>query len=98
MDSLRQYHYPKATLSGIRIMSPVLRVLVVCLVITLPLAAHGDLHERIAALTKQIDDAPTNAELYLKRGELHRAHRDWKLALARSEERRVGKECRRRGW
>ena len=63
-------------------MTTALRVLVLCLVVALPLAAHGDLHERIAALTKQIEDAPTNAELYLKRGELHRAHRDWKLALA----------------
>lgn len=63
-------------------MTPSLRVLVLCLVVSLPLAAHGDLHERIAALTKQINEAPTNAELYLKRGELHRAHRDWKLALA----------------
>jgi tetratricopeptide (TPR) repeat protein len=67
---------------GTTIMTPALRVLVLCLVVSLPLAAHGDLHERIAALTKQIDEAPTNAELYLKRGELHRAHRDWKLALA----------------
>ena len=63
-------------------MTLALRVLVLCLAISLPLAAHGDLHERIAALTKQIDLSPTNAELYLKRGELHRAHRDWKVALA----------------
>jgi tetratricopeptide (TPR) repeat protein len=63
-------------------MTTALRVLVLCLAVPLPLAAHGDLHERIAALTKQINDAPTNAELYLRRGELHRAHRDWKPALA----------------
>ena len=63
-------------------MTLALRVLALGLVLSIPLAAHGDLHERIAALTKQIHGAPTNAELYLKRGELHRAHRDWKLALA----------------
>ena len=44
--------------------------------------AHGDLHEQIAALTKQIEKQPRNAELYLKRGELHRLHEEWRAAAA----------------
>ena len=54
----------------------------VCLMLPSPVAGHGDLHERIAALTKQIEQCPTNADLYLQRGELHRLHRDWDAALA----------------
>jgi predicted Zn-dependent protease len=48
----------------------------------LPVLPHGDLHEQIAAATSQIEKNPKNAELYLKRGELHRAHEDWDAALA----------------
>lgn len=43
--------------------------------------AHGPLDERIADLTTQIEREPTNASLYLERGELHRHHRDWAAAL-----------------
>lgn len=43
--------------------------------------AHGPIHEQIDALTRQIAEDPCEAQLYLKRGELHRAHRDWALAL-----------------
>ncbi|MGH8247851.1 MAG: tetratricopeptide repeat protein, partial [Gammaproteobacteria bacterium] len=64
------------------LISPVLRALALCLVVSSPVRAHGDLHQKIEALTKQIDQEPTNGELYLTRGELHRAHRDWNLALA----------------
>jgi predicted Zn-dependent protease len=46
------------------------------------LLAHGDLHEQIAALTRQLEKEPKNAELYLKRGELHRAHQEWDQAQA----------------
>lgn len=46
------------------------------------LRAHGDLHEQIAEVTKQIGKDPKNAELYLKRGELHRAHQEWDEAQA----------------
>jgi tetratricopeptide (TPR) repeat protein len=45
------------------------------------LLAHGDLHEQIEKLTRQIGSSPT-AALYLKRGELHREHEDQELALA----------------
>lgn len=44
------------------------------------LFAHADVLERIAAVTKQIEQTPRDCELYLKRGELHRLHRDWKAA------------------
>ncbi len=49
-----------------------------------PLAAlaHGDLHERIDALTAKISREPRNAALYQQRGELHRQHGDSLDALA----------------
>src|SRR3954468_20383167 len=43
---------------------------------------HGDLHERITALSEQIAAAPGKADLYLQRGEVYRNHEDWDLALA----------------
>lgn len=46
------------------------------------LQAHGDLHPRIEALTKEIAVCPTNALLFFERGELHRAHREWTNALS----------------
>jgi len=45
-------------------------------------AAHGDLHEQIRAVTEQIAKDPKNSELYFKRGELHRAHQEWDEAQA----------------
>jgi predicted Zn-dependent protease len=45
-------------------------------------SAHGDLHEQIAAVTQRIEKDPTNAAFYLKRGQLHRMHRDWDAAMA----------------
>jgi tetratricopeptide (TPR) repeat protein len=47
-----------------------------------PAAAHEGLHEQIRDVTKQIRLEPKNAALYLKRGELHRLHRDWTRALS----------------
>jgi tetratricopeptide (TPR) repeat protein len=44
--------------------------------------AHGDVHEQIDALTKQISKEPAKAALYAQRGELHRVHGDWDAALA----------------
>lgn len=45
-----------------------------------PLYAHEGLHEQIEAVTRAIASEPRNAALYLKRGELHRLHREWKQA------------------
>lgn len=44
--------------------------------------AHGPIHEQIRAVSRRIAREPANAGLYVKRGELHRAHRDWTSALA----------------
>jgi predicted Zn-dependent protease len=44
--------------------------------------ADGDLHERITALTAQIEKEPRNAALHHQRGELHRVHEDFTAALA----------------
>ncbi len=43
--------------------------------------AHGDLHERIAALTAQIQEHPRDVELRLARAELERQHGEWEAAL-----------------
>ncbi len=44
--------------------------------------AHADIIERLAALDRQIEQTPQSSELYFKRGELHRLHRDWPAARA----------------
>jgi predicted Zn-dependent protease len=44
--------------------------------------AHGDLHGQILELTQRIEKEPGNPELYLARGELHRAHEEWDAAQA----------------
>ncbi len=49
---------------------------------TPPLLAHGELHEQIEAVTALIAKEPVNADLILKRAELHRAHEEWAAALA----------------
>jgi tetratricopeptide (TPR) repeat protein len=56
----------------------------ILLLITFPhwALAHGDLHLQIEEVTKRILQEPKNAELYLKRGELHRAHQEWDAAQA----------------
>ncbi len=43
---------------------------------------HGDIHLQIQEVTKRIEHDPINGDLYLKRGELHRAHQDWDAAEA----------------
>jgi tetratricopeptide (TPR) repeat protein len=45
-------------------------------------AAHEGLHEQIAEVTARIKREPKNAALFLKRGELHRLHRNWDRALS----------------
>lgn len=44
--------------------------------------AHGDLHGLIQNVTREIEQAPRNPELYLRRAEWHRAHEGWDAALA----------------
>lgn len=45
-------------------------------------SAHGDIHERIGAITKQIEATPLDAPLYAQRAELERQHEDWQAALS----------------
>jgi len=52
------------------------------LLLPLPSLAHGDMHVQIIEITKQIEQNPTNVDLYIKRGELHRYHQDWDAAQA----------------
>src|SRR5881396_2967287 len=47
-----------------------------------PAGAHPDLIIQIEEVTKQIEQEPNNPELYLKRGELRRAHIEWDAAYA----------------
>ena len=63
-----------------------MRRLLVALLFSVPLFAHEGLHEQIEAVSRAIVAEPRNAALYLKRGELHRLHREWKQA-ARDYER-----------
>ena len=60
-----------------------MKTIVALLLALCPLAAmsHGDLHERIAALTARLQNDPTNALLLLERGELHRQHGEFVAAL-----------------
>jgi tetratricopeptide (TPR) repeat protein len=47
-----------------------------------PASAHGDLHDQIAAVTREIAAHPRDARLYVRRGELHRFHGETRAALA----------------
>ncbi len=58
--------------------------MILCLVFIplAPVLAHVDPHNSIEAITLQMQQDPYNAELYIKRGELHRISSHWDLALA----------------
>ena len=47
-----------------------------------PTWSHPAIDTQIQDLTARIDDSPTDASLYLRRGELHRIHQDWPNAEA----------------
>jgi predicted Zn-dependent protease len=47
-----------------------------------PALAHRDIEEQIAVIDKLIEARPDHADLYLRRGELNRIHRDWRAAEA----------------
>jgi tetratricopeptide (TPR) repeat protein len=63
-------------------------IVVACLIafvgILMPSAAwaHGDVHEAIVSVTREIEAHPDDPKLHLRRGELHRAHQDWVAAGA----------------
>jgi tetratricopeptide (TPR) repeat protein len=46
------------------------------------LPAHGDLHETIARISRQIENDPDDVFLYFERGLLYKKHGDLQLALA----------------
>ncbi len=58
--------------------------LVLAAAFALPTAtlAHGELHDRIAAVERRIAREPSNPEHYLLRADLYRQHGDWPSALA----------------
>lgn len=47
-----------------------------------PAASHPGIDQQIADVTERIAADPENGALYLRRGELHRIHRDWPKAEA----------------
>ncbi|MCA9322962.1 MAG: tetratricopeptide repeat protein [Planctomycetes bacterium] len=55
--------------------------LLCAMVIATSVQPHGELHEKIAALTREIAAEPT-AVRYARRGELQRQHRDFERAIA----------------
>jgi tetratricopeptide (TPR) repeat protein len=57
-------------------------VLLAVLLWPLALDGHAGVHERLKDMNKRIAADPNNADLYIKRGELHRLHRNWDAALA----------------
>ncbi len=48
----------------------------------LPVWAHPDIDIQIAAVTAEIEKGSPGADLFVRRGELHRIHEDWDLAEA----------------
>lgn len=52
-----------------------------CFVTTSNVFAHGDLHERIQKVTKQIKKHPDSAFLYVKRGKLYLQHESYKKSI-----------------
>lgn len=42
-----------------------------------PASGHGEVHERIAELSTQIDRRPEDATLYFRRAEMRRLHQEW---------------------
>lgn len=61
----------------------IVAVTVACAVVltaTPPLLAHPEIAEQIRAITEVMQRQPNDASLFLRRGELHRIHRDWDAA------------------
>lgn len=49
-------------------------------ILAMAFGLHEDLEDQIARITRRIEQAPDQAALYFRRGELHRLHEDWKSA------------------
>jgi tetratricopeptide (TPR) repeat protein len=63
-------------------MRPALVLLCFALLVPHGARPHGDLHERIAAITAMITADSLNGELYLKRGQLYEQHEEYPEAMA----------------
>jgi tetratricopeptide (TPR) repeat protein len=50
--------------------------------LAIPVQAHPEIEKQIADVTAQMKESPKDATLLLRRGELHRIHREWDLAAA----------------
>ena len=73
---------PKASAPGrVLWMAPFLAGVIV-LSSPLRVNGHAGIHERLKDMDKSIAADPENPDLYIKRGELYRMHRDWDAALA----------------
>lgn len=53
-----------------------------CLAMCAPLFAHDEPHEQIERISREIERYPTDVELYMARGGLHRMTGHWEAALA----------------
>ncbi|WP_121495515.1 tetratricopeptide repeat protein [Hanstruepera ponticola] len=56
-------------------------IIVLCLCVSASVFGHGDLHERILAVTEEIKKAPDSAFLYFKRGKLLFQHDDYESSI-----------------
>ena len=56
-------------------------VALVSLCLSRPTLAHDGLHERIATATREIEEAPKVAALFVARADLYRQHAHWDLAF-----------------
>jgi tetratricopeptide (TPR) repeat protein len=56
--------------------------IVLCVAPVRKAAAHAPLERQIADLTKRIEADPSNAGLFVRRGGVHRAHRDFRAAIS----------------
>ena len=61
-------------------LTPLIFALIVSLSLASPAHAHGDLHERIAALSAQISTNQNDATLWLQRADLERQHAEFSTA------------------
>lgn len=55
-------------------------LLLACMVLATTTHAHGPLDRQIESITAEIEGHPFDADLYWRRGELHRLDREWKAA------------------
>ncbi len=58
----------------------ILLLVFLCLLLNTSLFAHGDLDLQIERISKRIEKNPSNANLYLKRGQLYNQHKEPKKA------------------